>query len=165
MFHIPPDLVVGSFSRSLISSRGEDLEIAPPGACRNFASFAFPPTVAGMLSAPLVGDQVVQLGQPNKKRLLAPPGMLGPLHREQVPVDGVMRLIESSPGSRHPRVCEPRRPARLLGLEPLSSALTVGRASRVRDGVRQVTSSLPQGNHPQALALSHPVQQGVQLGA
>ena len=54
-----------------------------------------PPTLAGMLGAPLVGHQVVQMGEPAQKRLLAAFGMMEALHHEQLPVDGVMGLIHT----------------------------------------------------------------------
>jgi hypothetical protein len=52
--HIPPDLVVESFSHSLITSRGEDLEIEEPVVCRDYTSFHFYPTLSSMLGAPLI---------------------------------------------------------------------------------------------------------------
>ena len=59
-----------------------------------------PPATAplpGMLGAPLVGYQVVQMGQPSQQRLWAPVGMMEALHREQLPLDGVMGLIQAEP--------------------------------------------------------------------
>jgi hypothetical protein len=46
-----------------------------------------------MLGAPLIGHQVVEMGQPREKRLLVSTGMMKPLHREQLPLDGVVGLI------------------------------------------------------------------------
>jgi hypothetical protein len=73
-----------------------------------------------MLSAPLVGHEVVQMRQSSQKRLLAPLGMMEAFHHEQLPVDGVMRLIEPGAGHRHLGVCEHGRPARLFVLKPMS---------------------------------------------
>ena len=36
---------------------------------------------------------VVQLCEPSQERLLVPVGMMEAFHREQLPLDGVMRLI------------------------------------------------------------------------
>src|SRR5262245_30473081 len=58
------------------ASRREDLQVEEPVACWDCASFDFHPTLPGMLSAPLVGHQVVQMGQPAQKHLLAPFGVM-----------------------------------------------------------------------------------------
>jgi hypothetical protein len=63
------------------------LEIEEPVACRGCSSFDFHPTLPGMLSAPLVGHEIVQMGQPSQKRLLAAFGMVESPHHEQLPVD------------------------------------------------------------------------------
>src|SRR5437870_13764421 len=52
-----------------------------------------------MLSALLVGYEVVQMGEPCEKRLLAAFGMMEALHHEQLPIDGVVGLIQH--GARH----------------------------------------------------------------
>jgi len=59
-----------------------------------------------MLGALLVMDQVVQVCQPDKKRLLAPVWMMKPFHHEQFPVNGVMGLIQQHAGDWHLRVFE-----------------------------------------------------------
>ena len=46
-----------------------------------------------MLSPALIGDQVVQVGQPCEKRLLVATGVMEPLHREELPRDGMMGLV------------------------------------------------------------------------
>jgi len=84
----------GACDRSSKASRGEDLEVEEPVSCRDFASFDFHTTSAGVLGATLVGDKVVQVCQSCKKRLLAPMGMMECFHHKEFPVDGVMRLIE-----------------------------------------------------------------------
>jgi len=53
----------------------------------------FHPTVAGMLGATLIRDEVGQVGEPGQKRLLAATWVMDPLQRDQVPLHGVMRLI------------------------------------------------------------------------
>jgi hypothetical protein len=47
-----------------------------------------------MLGATLIRDKVIQVGEPREKRLLAATGVVKPLHREQFPLNGVMRLIQ-----------------------------------------------------------------------
>jgi hypothetical protein len=47
--------------------------------------------------------------------LLAPGWMVEPFHHEELPVDGVMGLIQQGAGRRHPRVCEDGIPARFGG--------------------------------------------------
>ena len=104
-----------------------------------------------------------QVGKPREKRLLAATGMMEPLHGEQLPLDGVMGLIQHSARHGHLRVFEDRIPARLLLLEPAPDALAVGWPSRGGDVVGKVAQSLTQRKYPQALALSYPVEQGVEL--
>jgi hypothetical protein len=58
------------------------LEIEQPVACWDFSSFDFHTTLPGMLGATLVGHQIVQMGQPTQKRLLAPFGVMEAFHRE-----------------------------------------------------------------------------------
>jgi hypothetical protein len=54
-----------------------------------------------MLGAPLIWDQVVQVGEPCEKRLLAPLWVVKPLHGEGLPLDGVVGLIQQGAGHRH----------------------------------------------------------------
>jgi hypothetical protein len=61
LFHIPSDLVVESFSCSLISSRSEDLQIEQPVVCRYSSALDFHATLAGVLGPTLVGDEVVEV--------------------------------------------------------------------------------------------------------
>ena len=70
----------GVWYRSSKASRREDLEIEQPVACRDFPSFDFHPTLASVLGATLVGDEVVQVCQSCKKRLMIPVGMMEALH-------------------------------------------------------------------------------------
>jgi RNA polymerase subunit RPABC4/transcription elongation factor Spt4 len=124
--------------RSSKASRGEDLEIEEPVLCRDCSSVDFYPTWAGMLGATLVGDQVVQMGQPDKKRLLAPVGMMTALDHEQCPVDGVRRLIEEGAGDGHTGGFADRLPPRFRVLEPAPDALPVGHPCAVRHVVGKV---------------------------
>src|ERR1043166_1773152 len=86
------------------ASRRENLQVEEPVSCRDCASFDFHPTLPGMLGATLIWDQVVQMGQPAQKRLLAPFGVMAAFHREQLPLDGVMGLIQQRAGDGHLRV-------------------------------------------------------------
>jgi len=81
---------VGVCHSSSKASRREYLEIEQPSRVWDSASFDFHPTLAGVLGATLVGDQVVQMCQPDKKRLLAPVWMMERFHHEQFPVNGVI---------------------------------------------------------------------------
>ena len=84
---------------------------------------------------------------------------------EQLPLDGVMGLIQQGAGHGHLRVGEDGIPARLLLLKPAPHALAVGRPSRGGDVVDKVAEPLAERKHPQALALARPVEQGVELRA
>src|SRR4029450_3491327 len=104
--------------RSSKPSRREDLDIEEPVACRYASAFHFHPTLAGMPSATLIRDQVVQVCEPREKRLLTAPGMMEALHHEQFPVDGIVGLIEQRTGHRHLRVGEDHIPNGFLLVKP-----------------------------------------------
>ena len=108
----------GGYPCSSKASRGEDLDIEEPVACRDCSSFDFYPTLPGMQGATLGGHQVVQMGQPSKKRLLAASWMVKALHREKFPLNGVMGLIQQGAHHGHLRVFAHRIPPRLLVLKP-----------------------------------------------
>jgi Thiamine pyrophosphate enzyme, N-terminal TPP binding domain len=71
------------------ASGGEDLEIEQPVACWDCSSFDFHATLPDMYGPTLIRDEVIQVGQPAQKRLLAPVGVMEALHHEQLPLDGV----------------------------------------------------------------------------
>jgi hypothetical protein len=89
------------YHRSSKASRREDLQVEEPVACGDGASFDFHPTLASVLSAPLVGHEVIQMREPAQKRLRAPVGMMEALHHEELPVNRVMGLIQQGAGHRH----------------------------------------------------------------
>ena len=107
-----------------------------------------------MLRPPLIGDQIVQVRESRQKRLLAATGMMEPFHGEQLPLDGVMGLIQKRAGHRHLRVCEYRIPACLLVLKPAPHPFAVGWPSYGGDVVGKVAQALAEGKHPQALPLA-----------
>jgi hypothetical protein len=49
----------------------EDLQVEEPVSCWDCSSFDFHTTLASMLGATLIRDEVVQVGEPGQKRLLA----------------------------------------------------------------------------------------------
>jgi hypothetical protein len=79
-----------------------------------------------MLRAPLIGHEVVPMGESSQKRLLAPVGMMEALHHEELPVNRVMRLIQEGAGHRPLGVCEDRLPAGFLLLKPAPYTLAIG---------------------------------------
>jgi hypothetical protein len=141
------------------------LEIEEPVLCWHFPAFDFHATLAGMLGPTLIRHQVVQVGQPREKRLLAATGMMESLHREEFPLDGVVGLIEQGAGHRHLGVCEHRLPARLLVLKPAPHPLAIGLPRRSGDIIGKVAEPLTPRKHPQALALARLVHQRVELCA
>src|SRR5215831_3180372 len=80
----------GVCHHSAKASGGEDLQVEKPVACWDCASFHFHATVAGMLGPTLIRDEVVEVGEPGEKCLLAATRMMEALHRTQFPLDGVM---------------------------------------------------------------------------
>ena len=157
--------MVECLSRSLKASRCEDLQVEEPVACRDCASFDFRPTLASVLDPTLIGHQVIEVRQAREKHLLAPFGVMEAFHREQLPLDGVMGLIQQGAGDGHLRVGEHRIPPRLLLLHPAPHPRAIGWPSRGGDVVRKVAQALSQRKHPQALALARPVEQSVELRA
>src|SRR5215510_2315429 len=75
------------------ASGREDLQIEHPVWCGDSPAFHFHATLASVLGATLVRNQVIQVREPRQKGLLAPGWMMEPLHREQFPLDGVMGLV------------------------------------------------------------------------
>ena len=138
------------------------MQIEEPVLGRDSTAFDFHSTLSGMLGTTLIRYQVVEVCEANKKHLLTASWMVKPLHREQFPLDGVMGLIQQSAGHRHLRVFEHHVPTSLLLLNPAPHARTIGRPSCGSDVIGKVAEPLPQGKHPQALALARPVQQRVE---
>ena len=114
------------------------MQVEEPVSCGDGASFHFHATLASMLSPTLIGDQVIEVRQSCKKRLLAPARVMKPFHGEQLPLDGVMGLIQEGARGGHLRVFEHRIPAGFLRLKPASHALAIGRSRRVGDVVGEV---------------------------
>ena len=83
----------------------------------------------------LPDHEVVQMGEPREKRLLAATGMMEPLHREPFPLDGVMGLIQQGAGCRHLGIFKHRIPAGFLVLKPLAHPVAVGLPRGVGDMV------------------------------
>ena len=91
--------------------------------------------------------------------------MMESFHHEQLPVDGVVGLIQPRAGHRHPGVCKHQIPASLLVLKPWPYALAIGRSSRGGHMVGKATQPLAQRTYPHALPLPRPGPQGVELRA
>ena len=114
------------YPHSAKAARGENLEVEEPVACWDCTTFDFHPTLASVLGPTLIGHQVVEVCQPREKRLLAPFGMMEAFHREQLPLDGVMGLIQQGAGGGHLRVCEHRIPPSLLLLHSAPHPRAIG---------------------------------------
>jgi hypothetical protein len=106
----------GACPHSSKASGGENLEVEEPVAGWDCSFCHFHPALPGMLSTALLGDQVVQMGQPAPKRLLAPLGLMAAFHREQPPLKGVMGSLPQGAGHRQLRVGKHR----ILRCTPLS---------------------------------------------
>ena len=71
------------------------------------------------------------MGRERRKRERALPRFpfhcyTNPFHREQLPLDGVMGLIQQGTGDGHLRGCEHRIPPRLLLLHPAPHPRAIG---------------------------------------
>ena len=134
--------------------------------CGGYASaFHFHATLPGMLGTTLIRDEAVQVGEPREKRLLAATGMIEGLHHEEVPVDGVMGVIEQRCWSRASAALRARHTSLPSWPETPGAPARHWLPHCVRDVVRKASQPLTQGKHAHACALSCPVPQGVELGA
>ena len=136
-----------------------------PVCCGYAAAFHFRAALPGMLSPTLIRDEVLERGQPCEKRLLTTTRVMKPFHGKEFPLYGVVRLVSQGAGSWHPGVFAHRIPAGFLLVKPALHPRAIGCASRGGDVLDKVAQPLPQRKHTQALALSRPVQQGVELCA
>jgi hypothetical protein len=91
-----------------------------------------------MLSATLIRNKVIQVRESREKRLLMATGMVKPFHGKELPLDGVMGLIQQSTGHGHLRVCKHGIPTCLLVLHPAPDPRAIGRTRRVGDVVNKV---------------------------
>ena len=107
------------------ASRREDLEIEQPVASWDCSSCHFSPTLASMLGATLIRYPVVAGCEPGEPGLWASLRRVQALHREPLPLAGILRWIQQGAGCRQLRGCEHGRPAGLAS--PDTSA---GRARR-----------------------------------
>lgn len=93
-------------------------------------AFHFHAALTGRRRPTLRGDDGVQVRAPRQKRLWTAPGMGHPLHRAQVPREGVVGVSEQGAGQRPLGGCEPGIPAGLLGLKPAPSPRPLGAPRR-----------------------------------
>ena len=128
-------------------------------------AFHFHAALTGRRRPTLRGDDGVQVRAPRQKRLWTAPGMGHPLHRAQVPREGVVGVSEQGAGQRPLGGCEPGIPAGLLGLKPAPSPRPLG-APR-RGGPMRGTTASPQAARPppHALPRSGAVPPGLALRA
>jgi hypothetical protein len=73
-----------------------------PVSCRYSASFDFHTTLASVLGTTLVRYQVIQQREAVQNMLVPPLRMMEPLHHEELPVTGVMGLIQQGAGHGPP---------------------------------------------------------------
>ena len=120
------------------ASGGEDLEIEQPVSCWDCSSFDFYTTLPGMYGPTLIRDEVIQVCESREKGFLTAPWMVKSFHGKELPLDGVMRLIQQRAGRRHLGVCKHRIPARLLLLHPAPYPLPIGHPGLLRHVVGEV---------------------------
>jgi len=125
-----------------VAARGEDLQVEHPVRGRHAPAFDFHPTQTRVLGSPLVWNQVIQVRQAGQKRRLTATWVMESLHREQFPVDGVMRLIQERAHRRHLRLFEHRIPACLLVLNPVAHVSAVLCTYRGRNVVDKAAEPL-----------------------
>ena len=77
----------------------------------------------------------------------------------------MMGLIQHGAGGGHLRVFEDGLPTHFLVLTPLSHARAVGLPCGMGDVIGKAAEPLAKRKYPQALPLTCPVQEGVELGA
>jgi hypothetical protein len=74
------------------------VESEHPVWCEDSSAFSCHPTLPGMLDPTLIRDQVGEVREPRQKRLRTTPWMMDPVHDEQGPRDGIMRLLHARAG-------------------------------------------------------------------
>ena len=70
------------------------MDIEEPISGWDCSTLHFHATLAGMLSATLIRKKVIQVRKSREKRLLTATGMVQPFHGKELPLDGVMGLIQ-----------------------------------------------------------------------
>ena len=100
-----------------------------------------------MLGATLIRDEVVQVRESHETGLLTASRMVKPFPGKELPLDGVMGLIQERAGHRHLGGCKDRIPARLLLLYPAPDPLAIRRPSRGGDVLCKATQPLAQRKH------------------
>ena len=106
------------------------MDIEEPVSGWDCSTLHFHATLAGMLSATLIRNKVIQVGQPREKCLLAAAWMMKAFHGKQFPLDGIMRLIQEGAGYRHLGVGEDRIPAGFFVLKPAPDPRAIRYPSR-----------------------------------
>jgi hypothetical protein len=133
--------------------------VEPPVACGDLSPVDVHAPWANVLGATWVGYQVIQQREPVQTVRWAPLGMMEPAHHEQLPVDGMVGLIQPRAGHWQTGVVEDRLPGRFLGPDPVPYALAVDRPRRVHDMIRNVAQVLAERQHAYAVARASPVQE------
>ena len=118
-----------------------------------------------MLGPTLIGHQVIQERETIQKSLLVPFGVVEALHHEQLPLDGVVGLIQERAGHGHTRICKHRIPPCFLVPAPVPDACAIRRSPCGGHMVRKAPQSLAEGKHPQAPPPLRLVQEDMELGA
>ena len=157
--------MVERFSHSLITSRGEDVQVEHPGLSRYASAFPCDPPLAPLLGPALRGDQGVERSEPDAQRCLPPLRMLAPLHGKALPCERMRRLSQEGAGDGPLRVGEDRIPPDWLRLAPAPEARAMGGPGRGGDVLDQVAQPLTARQDAPALALAGPGQEGVALRA
>jgi hypothetical protein len=81
------------------AARGEHVQVEHPICGGDASAFDFHPTLARVLGSTLLRHLVVQVGEPRQQRLWAPVGMMHGFHHAQLPIDGVVGLIQAASAS------------------------------------------------------------------
>jgi hypothetical protein len=107
------------------ATRGEDLQVEYPICAGSTSALDFHPTWTSVLGSTVIRDQVRQGRQSGQQCLLPPFGRMEALHHAQLPLDGVVGLIQERAGHGYTRIVKPRIPPRLLGPAPAPDTCAV----------------------------------------
>jgi hypothetical protein len=136
-----------------------------PSGCGDAPAFYCHAVFPRMEGATLGGHQGIQGRHTSAKRGVTPTWRVEVWHHAQLPVDGVVGLIQQRTAGWHLGGGAHRRPARLLGLTPVAHALSGRLSSRSAEVLDAVAEPWAQRHDPPAGALAPPVQHGVALRA
>ena len=137
--------MVKLIDRSFEATRSQDLQVAEPIICGQLATLNFNTTFPSILGTPLVRYQVIQYCQTVEEHILASFFMMEAFHHEELPVHGIVCLIQKRRGGRHLTIPKQRIPTSFLLANPGAYGLSIDNASCLGDFFAETSQFLAKG--------------------